>query len=267
MDKREEKEEKRNQETIETTRIIPSEKGDSITMQEMQREPKTLNAQKVETISISVKTGKVYVDLERREEEKEKIYKMVEPIQGEQEELQVVEVMGEKKIALLKKHIPEFEKVAEEVEKNKNEQALETYQRYLEQFQNVDPIVIHTLDKAGKTEAIKQYIEAVSNGEKEKMPFALEYDLRGMYTSDFYLAEKENMLSFAKANKKVARKVKGLRSAQRHIKIRKFEKEHRWFGKMMTWLRAEEEPKALAAQNEVIPTKNESIVKEEKDLL
>ena len=81
-----------------------------------------------------------------------------------------------------------------------DKEAIVTYHKYMDMFQDVDPIVVNTLEKIGRGKEIQQYVEAVVAGEKEKMPFVLDYDLTKMKESTFNLAQKENILYYARAN-------------------------------------------------------------------
>ena len=229
-----------------TDNIIPKEKGDEETMKEMHEEATELPNQKIENVMIDVKTGKVYIALEAKKDEKEKKYQMVETIDFEQEtDLESMDLMEESKMAVLRKHIPTFGEACAKMENAKKDgmqdkEAIVTYHKYMDMFQDVDPIVVNTLEKIGRGKEIQQYVEAVVAGEKEKMPFVLDYDLTKMKESTFNLAQKENILYYARANEKVADEVRGVTGANIHIALQKFEHTHAWFGKIMTFMRGEE---------------------------
>lgn len=229
-----------------TDNIIPKEKGDEETMKEMHEEATELPNQKIENVMIDVKTGKVYIALEAKKDEKEKKYQMVETIDFEQEtDLESMDLMEESKMAVLRKHISTFGEACAKMENAKKDgmqdkEAIVTYHKYMDMFQDVDPIVVNTLEKIGRGKEIQQYVEAVVAGEKEKMPFVLDYDLTKMKESTFNLAQKENILYYARANEKVADEVRGVTGANIHIALQKFEHTHAWFGKIMTFMRGEE---------------------------
>ncbi len=229
-----------------TNNIIPKEIGDEETMKEMHEEVTELPKQKIENITIDIKTGKVYIALEPKKEEQEKKYKMVETIDFEQEtELQSMDLMEETKIEVLKKYMPDFGKACQAMEKAKKEgvqdkEAIVAYHECMDMFQDIDPIVVNTLAKLGRGDEIQQYVKAVVAKDKEEMPFDLDYDLKNMKDTEFNLAQKENILYYAKANRHIADEIKGLTSANMHISFRKFEQKHVWLGKIMHWIRAEE---------------------------
>ena len=211
--------------------------------------------QEISDILIDVKMKKVYIAVDSEVDgEKRSVTVVDEIIFNKEEELNATTLIEENKIALLRKNIPDFDKVYSEVEqarasKQENEEALKKYHEYMEKFQDVDPIVIQTLDKMENVLVMEQYIEAVAHGKKDMMPFDLSYDLRNMKTTDFNLAQKQNIISYAQANKKIAYEARGINQAKRHVMMQAFEQRHPWYANLMKRFRGENEktPELYAA--------------------
>jgi len=148
------------------------------------------------------------------------------------------------KINTLRKHVPNFDRIAAEKERNEaSEKSEEDYNRYIEIFEKVDPFVLVALNESH--DDFKQYLKAVKNGNKEDMPCELYYNLQKITKANFAEVEQDEIIENIEKNAKLATQVRGLKQAKRARKWRKFESKHSALHAIMSWLRMEENVKQL----------------------
>lgn len=206
----------------------------TIEEEKVEENTSTIQPEKIHSIFVDIVTQTIYADKGQNEG---KDYNV---------EMKMLPAMLQKDTMLetIRKHVPNFDRIVKEKETGEaSKKSEEDYNRYMEIFGKVDPLVITVLDSSH--EDFRQYLKAVKNQNKEEMPCELYYNVSKITKADFTELEQDEIIETVEKHVGLAVQIKGLKSAKRARNWRRFENQHTALRTIMRWIRMEEKVQQL----------------------